>query len=165
MKPHCIWLLRALVLSTVVAVPVLGAAPSTVPLLVVVNKANDIDDISSATLRRMFLAKLDRWPDGTKVVPLNIKAGAIERETFDAAVLNMDPDATSRFWIDQRIRGRIAEPKAAASVLLLQRVIARTAGAIGYVRENQLTPAVKAIRVDGLSANQPGYPLQVKAAP
>ena len=147
MRPHCIWLLRALVLSAVVAAPALAAAPSTVPLLVVVNEANDIDDISSDMLRRVFLGKRDRWPDGTKIVPLNIKAGSTERKTFDAAILKMDPDAASRYWIDQKIRGRIAEPKSAASVLLLQRVIARTEGAIGYAAANLATEDVNIIEL------------------
>jgi hypothetical protein len=79
---------------------------------------------------------------------------------FDQAVLGMTPERVSRYWIDRKIRGQSGPPRALDSADLVQRVVARLDGGIGYVRMNELKADVKVVRVDGKSPKDSGYPVE-----
>lgn len=135
------------------------ASPAPSPVLaVVVAKDSPLQDLSLADLRRLFLAEPMTDAAGTRLVPVNQPTGTGERTAFDRAVLGMSPDEVGRFWIDRKIRGQGAVPRA-VSALLVQRLCARLPGTVAYVRSDRLEPGVRALRIGGRLPGQPGYPL------
>lgn len=137
-------------------VATLGAAEP--PLVVVVAATSSIQDISRTNLRRAFLGEPTGSPPG-KLIPLNQPPGSPARKQFDKAVLDLEPDAVARFWIDQRIRGLGGAPRAIAAAMLV-RVLPKLTGSIGYVRASELGPGIKAITIDGKKPGDPGYLLE-----
>jgi hypothetical protein len=135
-----------------------GSAEKTT-LVVVVSPALPVQQLSLAQLRDIYLGTRQIWDDGTRIVLFTLKSDMPERIAFDRVVLGMSPSEVARLWVDRRIRGQAGELKVISSVLLLQRVIAQTPGAIGYVRQEQLTHFVKAVRLDGKQPGDTGYPL------
>jgi hypothetical protein len=125
------------------------------PLVVVVSAASPLQDISRGTLRRVFLGEPTTGPGG-KLIPLNQPPGTSARGQFDKIVLGLEPAAVPGFWIDQRIRGLGGAPRA-IPVAMLIRVLPQLAGAIGYVRANEIASGLKAITIDGKKAGEPGY--------
>jgi hypothetical protein len=125
------------------------------PLIVVVAATNPIQDISRGNLRRSFLGEPTSGPAG-KLIPLNQPPGTTARSRFDEIVLGLEPDAVARFWIDQRIRGLGGAPRAIPAAMLI-RVVPQLAGAIGYIRLDELGPGIKAITIDGKKPGDPGY--------
>ena len=71
----------------------------------------------------------------------------------------MTPEVVARYWIDRKIRGDSGPPKPIESADLLQRVVTRLDGAIGYVSATAVRPDVKVIQIDGKGPNDSGYPL------
>lgn len=127
-------------------------------LALVVGKDSPVADISLPDLKRLYLGEHINAA-GQRLIPLNLVPLMRERAGFDKAVLNMSPDAIARYWIDRKIRGDSGPPKAIESADLLQRVVARLEGAIGYAPVAEVRPDVKVIRVDGKAPNDPGYPI------
>jgi hypothetical protein len=151
---------RLATIATVVGMLLLvGAAPALraadPPLVVVVAAANPMADISRANLRRAFLGEPTSGPGG-KLIPLNQPPGTPARTQFDRIVLDLEPEAVARFWIDQRIRGQGGAPRSVA-VSMLVRVVPQLAGTICYVRANEVGPGMKAITIDGKKPGDPGY--------
>jgi hypothetical protein len=137
---------------------VVNAGEST-RLLVVVAKSSPINELSFAELRRMYLGEpVDSG--GQKLIPLNRGSSVKERIAFDKLVLGMSQEEVARYWVDRRIRGQSGAPKAVDPVDVHQRVVAKLAGAIGYVRSGELRDEVKALRINGKGPHDPGYPLE-----
>lgn len=159
---------RALLLgAAAVAAPVLvlpnveqnARAAERITLAVVVAKTSAVQELSMAELRRIFTNEGDSDSSGERYVPFNHPPHTTDRVGFDHLVLGMSADEVSQFWIERKIRGLPGPPRSVDSLSLLLRLIARLPGGIGYARPAQLTPDVRAVRVNGKLPNEADYPL------
>jgi hypothetical protein len=125
-------------------------------LAVVVAKDSTISELSLRDLRRLYKGEPIN-ADGKRLVPINLAAHSKERTAFERAVLGMNSESVARYWIDRKIRGQSGPPKTIDAADLMQRVIGRLEGSIGYVTLEEMRPEVKAIRVDGRGPRDSGY--------
>ena len=132
------------------------ARAAEAPLVVIAAASSPLNDISRGSLRRAFLAE-PTVIAGLKLLPLNQNPGTPERARFDGVILDLTPEAMSRFWIDQRIRGQGSPPRAIPSVPLLCKLVAQLPGAISYVRATDVPAGVKVLSIDGKKPGTPGY--------
>jgi len=157
---------RGLMLLGLQVLGLLGMAGASQPAIagepvrfaLVVAKSSPVGDISFYDLKRLYMGEPLNVA-GTRLVPLNAPPSSDSRTRFDHAVLGMSPEVVSRYWIDRKIRGQSGAPKSIETPELLQRVVARLDGAIGYVRISELQDEVKVVRVGGKAPNEPGYPV------
>jgi len=134
-------------------------AAERVVLAVVVAKPSAVHGLSLAELRRIFTNEGDSDDSGQRYVPFNHPPHTTDRVGFDHLVLGMSADEVSQFWIERKIRGLPGPPRSVDSLSLLLRLIARLPGGIAYARPTQLTPEVRAVRVNGKLPNEADYPL------
>jgi hypothetical protein len=150
-------------LSAWTATPLLSpsaqASESRVVLAVIVAASSPVIGLATHELRRLYLGDPVSGPRGHKIVPLSQAPRSPSRVGFDRAVLGMSPEEVTRYWIDRRIRGQSCPPKSIDSPDLLQRVVARLPGGLGYVRASDLRSEVKALRIDGRLPGDQGYPV------
>jgi hypothetical protein len=137
----------------------LAAGEAKTRLAIVVSKDSPVSDISFYELKRLYLGELVN-ASGKRLLPLNLTPVSPERTAFDKAVLGMSPEAIARYWVDRKIRGDSGPPKSIEPLDLLQRVVARLDGAVGYVPVNAIRPELKAIRIDGKAPGDSGYPIE-----
>ncbi|HEX5099245.1 MAG TPA: hypothetical protein VFV94_07080 [Polyangiaceae bacterium] len=129
-------------------------------LVVIVAKTSSINDLSLAQLRRVYLGEpVDSG--GQRLIPINHGSTVNERLAFDRLVLGMSKEEVARYWIDRRIRGQSGAPKAVDPDDVHQRVVAKLAGAIGYVRSTEVRSEAKIVRIDGKGPDDRGYPLEL----
>ncbi|HTE52574.1 MAG TPA: hypothetical protein VK698_17100 [Kofleriaceae bacterium] len=156
-------LLVGLLLSIAVAVEPIGpraaeAEPATKKrLVVIVGRDSPVTDLSRIELNRMFTGSVV-YVAKLRLVPFNFPPASRERTSFDGTMLGMSPAEVGRFWMDRKIRGQSGAPRSLPAAYVVK-LVARLPGAIGYVAEDQLTPAVRAIRVGGLAYTDATYPL------
>ena len=150
--------LACLIATSGVTTPV-GAGEAKTKLAIVVSKDSPVSDISFYELKRLYLGELVN-ASGKRLLPLNLTPNSRERGAFDKTVLSMSPDAIARYWVDRKIRGDSGPPKSIEPLDLMQRVVARVDGAIGYAPINEIRPELKALRIDGKAPGDSGYPLE-----
>jgi hypothetical protein len=138
-----------------------AADPPIRRLVLVVARSSPVTDLSSSDLKRLFTGSAVS-SGGTRLVPFNFPPGSRERLAFDRAVLGMTGDEAGRFWVDRKIRGQSAAPRALPSGLYVAKVVAKLPGAIGYIAEDQLTAALRPVRIGGVAHTDPGYPILMK---
>jgi hypothetical protein len=155
-----------LALVAMVLMALVGLSPRPVRagndavLAVIVSPSSKLNNISVSDLRRVFQSERLTDPDGNRLIALNHPPKTVDRVGFDQVVLRMDPEAVGRFWIDRKIRGGSGPPRTVESLATLRRVVEKLPGAIGYLRPNQLSNEVRAIRVEGKLPEDPGYQLR-----
>lgn len=96
-------------------------------------------------LEAIFTRAMRDWPDGGRIIPINLPAGTAPRETFDRVVLGLDPDAATRYWIDRRVRGGAPPPRTVGDPATVVRLVAAVEGAIGYVPARLVTDQVRPV--------------------
>jgi len=125
-------------------------------LVVVVARGSSLTNISRVDLKRCF--ERDPVSSGDKqLVPFNASSGSPERIGFDRAVLGMDAGEVGRFWVDRKVRGQSDAPRALPSAAYVVKVVAKFPGAIGYVTQDQLTPELQPVKVEGVAYTDPSY--------
>lgn len=129
------------------------------PLLVVVSAATPLKDISIAQLRRAFQGEGAEYAPGKRLIPINHPVTSPGRLQFDRVVLGLTAEEIGRFWVDRRIRDQSGPPKAVPTAELALRVVTSLPGAITYIAAEELNSGVRALTIDGKSADAPGYAL------
>ncbi len=114
-------------------------------IVVVANKGFGPRSLSREDLRPVFQTTKAEWPDGTKASPINLADDSPTRHGFDAAVLGLDPDRVSRYWVDRKIRGGERPPRKVAGASAVLRAVGSDKGAVGYVLAGEANDSVKIV--------------------
>jgi hypothetical protein len=138
-------LLFAVVALVSFAAPWPTSALPEPPVLVIAHKAVASAALTRDDLRSIFQTKKSTWPDGVPVRPFNLPGTTLARQSFDLAVLGLEPARVARYWIDRQVRGGERPPPTVPSAALMIRLIAKTAGAVGYIDGPAAHPGVKVV--------------------
>ncbi|HMG36186.1 MAG TPA: hypothetical protein VKM94_19775 [Blastocatellia bacterium] len=131
------------------------------PLVIVVNKANAIDNVTSSELRNIFIGQRGNWPNGQKITVV-MRDPTPERAAALQLIYRMSESDFSRYFLHASFSGQsLAPPKQLASSSGVRRFIFNVPGAVGYVRLSDLDDNVKAIRIDGLTARDSAYKFRI----
>ena len=84
-------------------------------IVVIVNSANPVDNLSTAELKKLFLSDRSRWDTGKSVAPV-IVAGAAERTAFLKVVCKMSDGDFSKYFLQAAFTGKSATPPKEVSV-------------------------------------------------
>jgi ABC-type phosphate transport system substrate-binding protein len=147
---------------TVAANPVLAAGES---IVVLVNPANPVDNLTISDLKKLFLGDRSRWETGKAVAPVMVVAGAPERTAFLKIVCGMNDADFGKYFLQAAFTGKSATPpKEVGSASSVKSFVAASPGAIGFVKASDFSPAdsnVKAVKVDAMAASDTGYKLKM----
>ena len=135
------------------------------PIVVIVNSANPVDNLSIGELKKLFLSDRSRWDTGKPVAPVMLAAGAPERSAFLKIVCGMSDADFGKYFLQAAFTGKSATPpKEVGSAQGVKSAVAGSAGAIGFVRASQFSAAdsgVKAVKVEGMGPDDAGYKLKM----
>jgi ABC-type phosphate transport system substrate-binding protein len=143
-----------------------SAPPAGEAIAIIVHRSNPVDTLSFAELRRIFLLERQTWPQGRKVTLVLREPGQQERIEVIALVVAMSEPEFERHVLFQTFRGNVGwGPRSIRSAEAMRRFVYNAPGAIGHVYANELDDSIKALRIDGLSHDDPRYRLRRRAKP
>lgn len=117
--------------------------------VIIVNRNNPINDISSAQLKKIYNGRIKFWDNGTKVIPVDMVDDHPCASRFANIILEVDLETKRRYWIQKLYSGLGSPPQQEKNFANVISVVASEPGAIGYVKKESVTSAVKLITVDG----------------
>jgi ABC-type phosphate transport system substrate-binding protein len=135
-------------------------------IVVIVNSANPIDNLSTAELKKLFLSDRTHWDTGKSVAPVMV-TGSPERAAFLKDVCKMSDSDFSKYFLQAAFTGKSATPpKEVSSVAALKSFVVSSPGAIGFVKALDFhgdgsDGGVRAVKIDGLAASDDGYKLRM----
>ena len=137
-----------------------GLAMANEAVAVVVDRDNPRNDISVSELKEIFQGKRKDWPDGARVVALDLEPGPV-RDAFNKGVMGMDQSAVDQFWVEQKVRGA-GSPNKVVNIATVVKLVPRVRGAVSYVPLSQVDASVKVLTVGGVAPDRAGYPIVSK---
>jgi phosphate transport system substrate-binding protein len=139
-------------------------APAPEALVIIVNKANPVDNLTSDELRKYFRLERERWPDGRRNSVLMLPPGTPEREIVLGQIYRLTDGEFARYFFQASYTGQIhSAPKELASAVNVRKFVFNVPGAIGYVRLSQVDDTVKIVRIDGRLPGDADYPMKISA--
>lgn len=137
------------------------------PIVVIVNAANPVDNLSLGELKKLFLSDRSRWDTGKAVAPVMPAPGAPERTAFLKTVCGMNDADLGKYFLQAAFSGKSATPpKEVGSASALKAFVGTSPGAVGFVKALDFhgdgsEGAIKAVKVDGLTAGESAYKLRM----
>ncbi len=136
------------------------------PLVIVVNRSNPVDSLSSAELRKIFLGNRSHWTNGRRITLVMREPGEPERNTILREVCGMTEEQLKNHYLHGLFTGEIlVSPKILSSPTGVRKFIFNVPGAIGYLRIGDVDPTVKVLRIDELLPEDKAYRLRVQTEP
>ena len=117
--------------------------------VVVINEKNAASlsgEKAKATVKKLFLKSLTRWPDGTESKPYARKGSSESQAAFVKAVLGMNDAELARHWLKIKNMNGSTPPKSVSSDRMLLKYVARHKGAFGVVSADAASKA-KGVKV------------------
>ena len=130
-------------------------------LAIVVHKDAEVENLSLIELRNIFLANQQFWPDRTRIILLVRAPKSDERDYVLNTIYQMDEAQFRAYWIGKMFRAEVPTgPKIVFSTDMALDLVVAIPGSITFIRADQVTDAVKLLRVDGKLPGDDGYPLK-----
>jgi hypothetical protein len=103
----------------------------------VVGAESDVTEVTLDTLRELYLRRRRVWPDGSRVIPVNLPADSEVRKTFSKRVLGRPPQDLSGYWNRLYFDG-IQPPLVLRTPEAVCAYLAVEPKAIGYMRADDV---------------------------
>ncbi len=111
---------------------------------VIVNPAN-VSDINEKMIKKIFLGKQKKFPNGQVVIPLNSQEGTASRDSFNKNIIGRSATQISSHWARLVFTGKGTQPQDLASDAEIIKTVSSNQGAISYVDAASVTGNVKVI--------------------
>lgn len=131
------------------------------PIAIVVHKDTQVDNLSMAELRNIFLADQQFWPDRTRIILLVRAPQSDERDFVLNRIYQMSEAQFRQYWIAKMFRAEVPRgPKIVFSTDMTLDLVVAIPGSISFIRADEVNDNVKLVRVEGLLPSDAGYPLK-----
>ncbi len=140
---------RRLLVAAVLAVCLLATEASNAPgFKVVVHPALRVTSLSRAALSSAFLKRTEKWPDGTRLVPVDQLRDSAIREAFCREIHKRGVGVIDAYWQKQVFSGRTTPPVVKANDAEVIAYVRSVRGAIGYVSAKADTSGLQEVRIE-----------------
>jgi ABC-type phosphate transport system substrate-binding protein len=120
-------------------------------LAVVVDKENNVGNVTNLRLAKIFRCEIKKWPDGKDIVIILHRDAPAEMETLERLTRMSAQELKAH--LSSRDSG-ITQADSDAEVL---RIVGSTPGALGLVDVREISDRVNVVKVDGKLPLEGGY--------
>jgi ABC-type phosphate transport system substrate-binding protein len=141
-----------------------GHVPEGLVLAVVVHKSNPIDNLSTGTLRKILLGRLNEWDDHRKLILIERDADSSVYRQMLQLVLRMTPIDYKRHLLALEFQGAelplMKTLNSDEGALQFTGSVPGAIALVGFVAPTRANTRIKILRIDGKLPGEAGYSLQ-----
>ncbi len=120
-------------------------------LVMIVNKANPMTNISAELLKNFYTGEEITWPGGERVALVELKDDNPLTAYFSDTILHMSLQRKSKLWAVKAFGSDVRSPYKYSSEAAVVGFVSSNSNAIGYVSPRSVDHTVKTIAIDGKS--------------
>lgn len=114
-------------------------------VVVVVSASCPVAALTREQVVDIFLGKASRFPDGSRVVPIDRLEGSALRDEFYMKFAARSPAQVKAHWSKIIFTGRGQPPQEIANAGEMKKILAENPGAIGYIEQNMVDASVRVV--------------------
>jgi hypothetical protein len=114
-------------------------------VVAVVSARSTAGDLTRRQVMDLVLGKATRFPGGRTAVPVDQAEGSAVRDAFYLAFADKSPAQIKAHWSKVIFTGRGQPPRAVASGVLVKKLLAGNADAIGYVERSEVDDSLRIV--------------------
>ncbi|MDH5571996.1 MAG: phosphate ABC transporter substrate-binding protein [Gammaproteobacteria bacterium] len=116
-------------------------------MAIIAHPDNSQHGVNVQTIADMYMDKLQRFSNGSKVEPVDQAKGSDIREKFYRSVLKMTEREANRYWAKRKFTGKAQAPKELTGDRAIKEWVAATPGGLGYIDGKSLDKSVKVLLI------------------
>lgn len=120
-------------------------AAQDAPLVVVVNQASGVNQLSKKEVVDIFMGRYNRFPNGQIAYPVDLPSGSIEKTHFYKLLVNQSERKIQSYWSRLLFSGRAKPPEASESLPDAVNYVVSNEEAIAYLPRTLITPEMKIV--------------------
>lgn len=125
---------------------------------IIINKENQINDISYNDLVKIFKQERQYWHNGRKIYLVMREKTGPQKKVVLKKIYKMDDEQLKKLWLAKLFRGEISSfPKSLGSDEAVKRFISQVPNAVSFIASGSLDDSVKVLRIDGKLPKDTGY--------
>ena len=117
-------------------------------VVVVVSSQNPVQTLSRAELTDIYLGRLNRLPNGTPVVPIDLREGTPTHGEFYRDYLGKTPAQIKAHWSKLIFTGRGQPPRSVSSDGAAADIVAEGPHAIGYLDAGFVDDRLRVVTIE-----------------
>ena len=125
-----------------------AAGTACADVVVVVSQQNPLTSLSRAQLADIHLGRLNRFPHGGTVVPIDQREGTEVRNAFYSDYLGQSPAQIKAHWSKLIFTGRGQPPRSVEDGAAMVEFIAENPRAIGYIDPDQVNSDLRIVSIE-----------------
>lgn len=133
--------LYALLLSTSL---VASSGMAAAEMVVIVSNKNANSALNMDQTEKLFLGKVNAFPDGSTAIPMDLPKGA-DRDIFYSNVTGKNSNQLKAYWSKLVFTGSGQPPKEAESAQEMVNLIGKNPNLLGYVDKTAVNNSVKVL--------------------
>jgi hypothetical protein len=114
-------------------------------LVVVVNKSNNINELSKREVIDIYMGRYVTFPDGESAKPFDLPAESQLKNDFYLKLVNQNERKINSYWARVLFSGRAKPPESVESITEVLSHLKNTQSAIAYIPESEVTSIVKVV--------------------
>lgn len=133
-------------------------------LAILVNRSNQVENLSFAELRKVFLGEQNHWSDGRRITLVMLESGKPERQVVLSLIYRMEDKDFNAYFLHHVFTGDVhAAPTTLTTPAEVLKFVSNVQGAIGYLRTTAVDESVKIVRVDSVLPCDKDYSIRMHA--
>ncbi len=112
---------------------------------VIVNPGSGVDSLDAGQVKKIFMAKTKKFPNGNSVVPIDQNADNGAYTTFYDKIAGKSASKMNKYWVKLTFTGKAEAPKKVGGDSDVVNLIKSNKNMIGYVDSGSVTGDVKVV--------------------
>ncbi len=125
----------------------LTAGVAMADVVVVVPAGSPVTTLSKNQIADIFLGKTNRFPDGTRAVPVDQTEGSAARDAFYLKFTGKSPAQVKVYWSKLIFTGRGQPPHEVSNGVEVKKHLSENPNSIGYIEQNRVDGGVRVLLV------------------
>jgi ABC-type phosphate transport system substrate-binding protein len=137
-------ILQNFLLVTFILGGILYTNVASAEVAVIVHPSN-ANNLSADDVKRIFLGKMKKFPNGESVLPVNQDSSSSVKDEFNDKVLGKSASQVKAYWSKLVFSGKGSPPKEASTQDEVIQLVKDNQSVIGYVDASKVDPGVKVV--------------------
>lgn len=114
-------------------------------IVVVVSKANSINELSKREVIDIYMGRYITFPDGKNAKPLDLASQSQLKNDFYLRLVDQNERKINAYWARVLFSGRAKPPESVESIEEVFSYLKKSESAIAYIPETEVTDTVKVV--------------------